>query len=87
MKMIMWVMLVISAVGLLIVLLRQRSAWKVVMGVLLHGVAAFVLLYLLNSTGWIAGLHVPTNPITLLTVGLLGVPGLAAIVFLKMVVI
>ncbi|MCE5172228.1 pro-sigmaK processing inhibitor BofA family protein [Paenibacillus profundus] len=87
MKLLMMGLLVISMVALLIVLLRQRFAWKGLFIFLLHGTAAFVLLYIVNSTGWIAGVHVPTNPLTLAAVGFLGVPGLASIIFLKMVLI
>ncbi|MFW5438428.1 pro-sigmaK processing inhibitor BofA family protein [Paenibacillus apiarius] len=87
MKLSMVGLLVISLVALLIVLLRQRLAWKGLFIFLLHGTAAFVLLYIVNATGWVAGVHVPANPMTLATVGLLGVPGLASIIFLKMALI
>ncbi len=85
-----WMMigvLIVSAAALLFVLLRQRLAWRGIMNFLLHGTAAFVLLYIVNTTGMAVDVYVPVNPVTLSAVGLLGVPGLAAIIFLKMVMI
>lgn len=83
MKLIMLIMLIVSAISLLYVLLRQRGAWQVAMTFCLHGVMAFVLLYLVNSTGWLAGIQVATNASTLVTVGVLGIPGLALLVTLQ----
>lgn len=87
MKWMMIGLLIVSAAALLLVLLRQRVAWRGISNFLLHGTAAFVLLYIVNTTGLAADVYVPVNPVTLSTVGLLGAPGLAAIIFLKMVMI
>ncbi|KJB89720.1 sigmaK-factor processing regulatory protein BofA [Paenibacillus sp. E194] len=84
-KMLLLGLLIVSIAGLFIVLFRQRLAWRGIMTFLLHGVSAFALLYIVNSTGWIAGIHVPINPATLTGVGLLGIPGLALVISLKMV--
>ncbi|WP_195576395.1 pro-sigmaK processing inhibitor BofA family protein [Paenibacillus sp. 1001270B_150601_E10] len=83
MKLIMLIMLIVSAVSLIYVLLRQKGAWQIVTTFCLHGVMAFVLLYLVNTTGWLAGVHVATNIGSLVTVGVLGVPGLAVLVALQ----
>lgn len=87
MKILLLVLLIASIAGLLLVLVRQRLAWRGILTFLLHGVSAFALLYLVNTTGWVAGVQVPINPVTLTGVGLLGIPGLALIISLKMVVI
>lgn len=84
-KTLLLVLLIASIAGLLVVLVRQKLAWRGIMTFLLHGVSAFALLYLVNTTGWVAGIHVPINPVTLTGVGLLGIPGLALVVSLKMV--
>ncbi|UHA75231.1 pro-sigmaK processing inhibitor BofA family protein [Paenibacillus sp. 481] len=84
----MWlIMLFVSALGLLVLLFRDRIARRGVINFALHGIVAFVLLYIVNVTGWLDGIYIPTNPITLTTVGVLGVPGLASLVFLKMYLI
>ena len=85
MRLVMISVLVISLLALLILLFRRRGARRALNGFVMHGIAAFVLLYAVNRTGWIPGVEIPTNPATLVTVGVLGVPGLAAITFLKMV--
>ncbi|MEW9105633.1 pro-sigmaK processing inhibitor BofA family protein [Paenibacillus sp.] len=85
MKILLLVLLIASIAGLLLVLVRQRLAWRGILTFLLHGVSAFALLYLVNTTGWVAGVQVPINPVTLTGVGLLGIPGLALIISLKMV--
>lgn len=85
-----WMMigvLIVSVASLLFVLLRRRLAWRGILSFLLHGTAAFVLLYIVNTTGLAADVYVPVNPVTLSTVGLLGVAGLAVIIFLKMTMI
>ncbi|EJW18972.1 pro-sigmaK processing inhibitor BofA family protein [Paenibacillus alvei] len=85
MKILLLVLLIASIAGLLLVLVRQRLAWRGILTFLLHGVSAFALLYLVNTTGWVAGVQVPINPVTLTGVGLLGIPGLALVISLKMV--
>ncbi len=41
-------------------------------------------LFLLNLAGQYIQLHIPINPFTAVLVGLLGVPGLAALIVIKM---
>lgn len=85
MKLIMTVVLVVSLLGLLFLLLRRKGVARTVTGFALHGIAAIVLLYVLNTSGWLGGLTVPTNPFTLTAIGVLGVPGLVSVICIKMV--
>lgn len=77
--------LVISIISLLIVLFRRPGAIRYTSLFLLHGVAAIVLLFVVNSSGVLYGITVPTNLATIITVGALGIPGLVTIICLKMV--
>ncbi|WP_028594979.1 pro-sigmaK processing inhibitor BofA family protein [Paenibacillus assamensis] len=87
MKLIVIVVMAVSLLLLLGLFLRNKEVRKGISWFMLHAVSAFVMLFLVNSTGLGVGVELAVNPITLITVGLLGVPGLAGIVFLKMVVL
>jgi inhibitor of the pro-sigma K processing machinery len=87
MKTIWLAMFVVSSLLLIMVLLRNRLSWGWLRGFGLHLVLAAALLYVLNATEVIPGLHVPLNPITIGTVVALGVPGVALIVGLQWVVV
>lgn len=86
-RMLLLTVLIVSLLGLLVLVYRYKAAWNGVISFLLHGIGASVLLYGINTTGWITGVHVPLNPVTLTGVGLLGFPGLICVVFLKIVCI
>ncbi|MBD1383478.1 pro-sigmaK processing inhibitor BofA family protein [Metabacillus arenae] len=45
-----------------------------------------ILLFLLNAFGTNLGLHIPINLVTSTITGLLGIPGLAALVIIKHVI-
>lgn len=85
MKAVMIGVLVISLISLIVVMLRRPGAIRYASLFLLHGVAAIVLLFVVNTSGVLDGVVVPTNLTTIITVGALGIPGLAAIICLKMV--
>jgi len=76
--------MVISALLLLVILIRQPNTrgWLKRFG--LHLTAAAIVLYLLNFSGVIAGFEVPLNPVTLGTVVLLGLPGIALVLGLQL---
>ncbi|MFC4768511.1 pro-sigmaK processing inhibitor BofA family protein [Effusibacillus consociatus] len=61
-----------------------REPGGIVIGIgkaLLFGVIG---LFLLNLAGQYIQLHIPINPLTALLVGLLGVPGLAALIVIQL---
>ncbi|GAX88701.1 pro-sigmaK processing inhibitor BofA family protein [Effusibacillus lacus] len=58
-------------------------------GSILIGLAKTLLfgvigLFLINLAGQYIQLHIPINPVTALLVGLLGVPGLAALIVIQL---
>ncbi|MBD8500449.1 pro-sigmaK processing inhibitor BofA family protein [Paenibacillus arenosi] len=86
MKLIVIVVMAVSLLLLLGLFLRNKEMRKGMSWFMLHAVSAFIMLYLVNSSGLGMGVELAVNPLILITVGLLGVPGLAGIIFLKMVV-
>lgn len=75
MKTVWLIMLIGSSLTLILVLLRSRLSWNWLRSFVLHLIVAAGLLYLVNATGFIEGLHIPLNPITIVTAVVLGVPG------------
>lgn len=70
------------AIFLLSQFVREPTAIIVGIGkALLFGVIG---LFLLNLVGQYVQLHIPINPFTAVLVGLLGVPGLAALIVIHM---
>lgn len=84
MKVLMAGVLVVSLISLLVIFFRRPGAIRYTFLFLLHGVAAIVLLFVVNSSGVLGEVMVPTNPATIITVGALGIPGLTAIICIKM---
>ncbi|MBB3114642.1 inhibitor of the pro-sigma K processing machinery [Paenibacillus phyllosphaerae] len=80
-------LLIVSSALLIGVVLRQKLSWQWTKRFALHLVAAAVALYLLNYSGVISGYSVPLNPMTIGTVVLLGLPGIALILGLQTVVL
>lgn len=87
MKIVWMTVFIVSSIMLVAVVLRNRLSWNWLKGFGLHLVLAAALLYVLNATNLVPGLHVPLNPITIGTVVALGVPGVALIVGLQWVVV
>ncbi|MDQ8737583.1 pro-sigmaK processing inhibitor BofA family protein [Paenibacillus sp. LHD-38] len=79
--------LIVSSVLLAIVLFRSKLSWGLLRSFALHLVLAAGLLYLLNYSGFVPGMYIPLNPVTIGTVLTLGVPGVALIVGLQWVVV
>ncbi len=58
---------------------------KLLLRFLLNGIIGGVSLWLLNLVGGFIGITVAINPITALTVGFLGIPGLILILVLQFI--
>ncbi|ADL08856.1 pro-sigmaK processing inhibitor BofA family protein [Thermosediminibacter oceani] len=56
---------------------------KIVLNLLYNAVIGGIILVLLNFMGSYVGLHIAINPVTALTVGFLGVPGIILLIVLK----
>ena len=87
MKMLWLTMLIGSSVMLVFVLLRNKLSWGWLRSFVLHLVAAAGLLYLVNQTGFIDGLYIPLNPITISTAVVLGVPGVLMLAGVQMFIV
>ncbi|HCS73562.1 MAG TPA: SigmaK-factor processing regulatory BofA [Clostridiales bacterium] len=78
------------ALGLLLLYL---AGWlllvplKILFRFLLNGIIGGVVLWLLNLVGGYIGLSIAVNPITALTVGFLGIPGLILILMLQFILL
>lgn len=83
MKTIWLTMLAGSLALLLLIWIRSRLSWLTFQRFLLHLVAAALLLYVLNFSGWVSGFHIPLNPLTVAVVVILGVPGILLILALQ----
>ncbi|WP_336790836.1 pro-sigmaK processing inhibitor BofA family protein [Paenibacillus sp. MMO-177] len=72
-------MLILSSVALVGVLVRQKLSWTLLRNFAIHIVLAAAVLYVLNFSGLIPNIYIPLNPVTIGTVVVLGVPGIALI--------
>lgn len=74
---------IISAVLLVIVLIRTRPGIRLFGCALVQVIFAAVLLFLFNGTGLSGDLYIPINLVTVLTVAALGIPGLVLLAAVK----
>jgi inhibitor of the pro-sigma K processing machinery len=83
----MWALLAVSALLLLVVMVRSRVAvrWLTYLG--LNVVVAAFLLYFLNLLSSYTHFSLPINATTLGTVAVLGIPGLLLLAALKLVLV
>lgn len=82
-----WEIILAFALGLVLLyiigwllLIPSRFVWRLIAGGLLGGLA----LWLVNLFGGLFDFSVAINPFTALTVGFLGVPGVALVVLLQL---
>jgi inhibitor of the pro-sigma K processing machinery len=80
-----WIVLLIaSTTSLALVLLNQKAPKGWFMRFSVHLIMAALALYALNFSGWVTGWYLPLNPMTVGTVALLGLPGIALVLGLQM---
>lgn len=87
MKAIWLTILIASSLTLIIVLLRSRLSWNWLRSFVLHLIAAAGLLYLVNETGVVEGLHIPLNPFTISAAVVLGVPGVLMLAGIQLFIV
>jgi inhibitor of the pro-sigma K processing machinery len=75
-------LLLIYLIGRVMVI-PLRLVWKLVFNAFVGG---FVL-WLINGVGYYINLHIPLNPITALTVGFLGIPGIIILIVIQQFII
>ena len=61
-----------------LLLLPMKLAWKL----LIHSACGFICLWLLNSIAGFTGIVFPINAVTVLTAGILGLPGIGILALL-----
>lgn len=80
-----WIILLLSSLSLLLlILVRTRSTWKLFKYAIIQLVISGFILYFLNLLN-VDGLNLPINLPTVITVGILGVPGLVTLIALRYV--
>lgn len=60
---------------------------KFLLRFLISGIIGGVALWILNLVGGLIGVTIAINPITALTIGLLGIPGLLLILLLQFIIL
>lgn len=80
-------MFIVSSVLLLFVLVRHRFTWRAVGSFSLHFLLAAFALYMLNYSELLPGMQIPLNPVTIGTVVVLGLPGVALMMGLQLFVV
>ncbi|KAA9004626.1 pro-sigmaK processing inhibitor BofA [Paenibacillus spiritus] len=83
MKMLAWSVMLGAVLLLLVVVFRQKLGWRWLAPFSTHLIAAAVGLYLVDFAGLLGSVYIPLNPVTIGSVAVLGVPGLAMLVGLK----
>lgn len=76
-------------VGLLLLLLVGRAMLvplKWVLKLLVNAVVGGIILWVINYFGNFLNVHIPINPITALTVGFLGIPGVVLLFVIQQVI-
>jgi inhibitor of the pro-sigma K processing machinery len=77
----------VSVILLAVVLLRSKGAFHALGYIAVNIVIAVFLLYFIGFFEAYTGFRLPINPATVLTVGILGVPGLMLLVAVRLIVI
>ncbi|BBI31089.1 pro-sigmaK processing inhibitor BofA family protein [Cohnella abietis] len=83
MKMFWLILLIVSSSTLGLLLLKKNVPKGWLMRFSIHLVAAAMVLYALNFSGWVTGWYVPLNPFTIGTVAVLGLPGIGLVLGLQ----
>jgi len=60
---------------------------KILLKLILNGIIGGVVLWILNLAGGLIGVTIAINPVTALTVGFLGIPGLLLILMLQFILL
>lgn len=82
------VLFVFFAVAIIFLIARLAlSPAKAMLKLLLNSVAAVVLLCFISILGEYWGIHLPINPVTVLVIAILGLPGLLLVSVLYMLLL
>lgn len=81
--------LIAFGVGLLLIYIVGKAMmfpFKWVIKLIINAVVGGVVLWVVNYFGAMVNFHIPLNPITALTVGFLGVPGIVVLVVIQQII-
>lgn len=78
-----FVTLLIPALGAVLLVRLMLFPMKLLFRVGIHSGCGFLCLWLLNSISGFTGILFPINAVTVLTAGVLGVPGIALLALLE----
>jgi inhibitor of the pro-sigma K processing machinery len=56
---------------------------KIIVKMVINGVIGAIVLFIINIFGGLVGITIGINPVTALTAGLLGIPGIILLLFLQ----
>ena len=76
--------LIISAALLVLIVFRKRLGWAWLSVFGTHLILAAIGIYIVNFSGVVSDLHIPLNPTTIGAVTILGLPGVALLLGLKL---
>jgi len=76
-----------SLSALAFIALRNRIGWGWIGKTTVHLIIAMILLYFVGLAEPYTNLHLPMNAVTITTVAILGIPGLAMLAGLKLLVV
>ena len=87
MKMLVAGILVLSLLFLIVIVIKRRLGfgWLTTFGA--HLTLSALAIYVINFSGFLPALYIPMNPMTVGTVMVLGVPGIALLLGLKFTLI
>jgi len=77
-----WLALLIPALLALVLVRLLLLPVKFVLKLAIHSGCGFLCLWLLNTVSGITGILFPTNAVTVLTAGILGLPGIGILALL-----
>jgi len=76
--------------GLLLIYLIGRvmlAPLKWIVKLLINAVVGGVILWVINFFGTYVSIHIPLNPITALTAGFLGIPGIVLLLVIQQIIV
>ncbi|MEK3839341.1 MULTISPECIES: pro-sigmaK processing inhibitor BofA family protein [unclassified Paenibacillus] len=76
--------LIISTALLVLIVFRKRLGWAWLSVFGTHLILAALGIYIVNFSGVVSDLHIPLNPTTIGAVTILGLPGVALLLGLKL---
>lgn len=87
MKLVLTGVLAVSLAVLLYILFSRKPGFVWLTRLGLHVVLAALGIYIINFSGLLTEIYIPLNPITMSTVLVLGLPGVALLLGLKLAII